>query len=68
MKTFHSAFIFDLNGTMINDMEFHISAWTHILNEELKAGMTHDQVKSQMYGKNSELFVRVFGQGKMTNQ
>jgi len=68
MKTFPRAFIFDLNGTMINDMEFHISAWTHILNEELKAGMTHDEVKSQMYGKNSELFIRVFGEGKMTNE
>src|SRR5579864_8295287 len=60
------AYIFDLNGTMINDMEFHIRAWTYILNKELKAGMTYDQVKSQMYGKNSELFSRVFGEGKMT--
>ena len=67
MKISPRAFIFDLNGTMINDMEFHIRAWTYILNEELKAGMTHDQVKSQMYGKNSELFIRVFGEGKMTN-
>jgi beta-phosphoglucomutase len=68
MKISPRAFIFDLNGTMINDMEFHIRAWTHILNEELKAGMTYDQVKSQMYGKNSELFIRVFGEGKMTNE
>jgi beta-phosphoglucomutase-like phosphatase (HAD superfamily) len=60
------AFIFDLNGTMVNDMEFHIRAWTYILNEKLNAGMTHEQVKSQMYGKNSELFNRVFGEGKMT--
>ncbi len=67
MKISPHALIFDLNGTMINDMEFHIRAWTHILNEDLKAGMTHDQVKSQMYGKNSELFIRVFGEGKMTN-
>jgi HAD superfamily hydrolase (TIGR01509 family) len=67
MKISPRAFIFDLNGTMINDMEFHIRAWTYILNEELKAGMTYDQVKSQMYGKNSELFIRVFGEGKMTN-
>jgi len=67
MKISPRALIFDLNGTMINDMEFHIRAWTYILNEELKAGMTHEQVKSQMYGKNSELFVRVFGKGKMTN-
>ena len=67
MKISPRALIFDLNGTMINDMEFHIRAWTYILNEELKAGLTHDQVKSQMYGKNSELFIRVFGEGKMTN-
>jgi HAD superfamily hydrolase (TIGR01509 family) len=66
MKISPRALIFDLNGTMINDMEFHIRAWTHILNEDLKAGLTHEQVKSQMYGKNSELFIRVFGEGKMT--
>jgi len=68
MKISPKAFIFDLNGTMINDMEFHIRAWTHILNEDLKAGMTHDQIKSHMYGKNSELFIRVFGEGKMTSE
>jgi beta-phosphoglucomutase len=67
MKISPRALIFDLNGTMINDMEFHIQAWTYILNDELKAGLTHDQVKNQMYGKNSELFIRVFGEGKMTN-
>jgi beta-phosphoglucomutase len=58
--------IFDLNGTMINDMEFHIRAWTDILNTELNAGLSPEQVKSQMYGKNSELLVRVFGEGKFT--
>jgi beta-phosphoglucomutase-like phosphatase (HAD superfamily) len=68
MKITPQAFIFDLNGTMINDMEFHIGAWTHILNEELKAGMSHEQIKSHMYGKNSELFIRVFGEGKMTGE
>ena len=67
MKISPRALIFDLNGTMINDMEFHIQAWTYILNEELNAGLTQDQVKNQMYGKNSELFIRVFGEGKMTN-
>jgi len=67
MKISPRALIFDLNGTMINDMEYHIRAWIYILNEELNAGMTYEQVKSQMYGKNSELFVRVFGEGKMTN-
>lgn len=57
------AFIFDLNGTMINDMEYHIKAWYHILNEDLKAGLSWEEVKSNMYGKNEELLDRVFGQG-----
>jgi beta-phosphoglucomutase len=62
------ALIFDLNGTMINDMEFHIRAWTEILNEELKAGLSPEQVKSQMYGKNSELFSRVFGKDSFSEE
>jgi beta-phosphoglucomutase len=66
MKT--SAFIFDLNGTMVNDMEYHIKAWHHILNDELKAGLSWEEVKSNMYGKNEELLDRVFGQGHFTNE
>lgn len=56
-----AAFIFDLNGTMINDMQYHADAWSGILNDDLKAGLTRDEVKLQMYGKNDELLVRVFG-------
>ena len=41
-------------------------AWSEILNNDLKAGLSPDQVKSQMYGKNSELLDRVFGKGKFT--
>ncbi len=55
------AFLFDMNGTMINDMHHHEKAWFDILNEDLDANMTMDQVKSHMYGKNEELFERVFG-------
>lgn len=55
------AFLFDMNGTMINDMHHHEKAWFDILNEDLKANMTMAQVKSHMYGKNEELFERVFG-------
>jgi beta-phosphoglucomutase len=57
------AFIFDLNGTMINDMDYHIKAWFRILNEDLKAGLSWEEVKSHMYGKNEELLIRVFGKG-----
>ncbi len=66
MKTIPQALIFDLNGTLINDMEFHIRAWTEILNEDLKAGLNAGEIKNQMYGKNSELLVRVFGRERFT--
>ena len=61
-KTF-KAFIFDLNGTMIDDMAFHVKAWYHLLNDELGAGLSEEQVKVQMYGKNSEVMDRIFGKG-----
>ena len=54
-------FIFDLNGTMIDDMEYHARAWYDILNHDLKAGLTKNEVNMQMYGKNDELLERIFG-------
>jgi beta-phosphoglucomutase len=60
------AFIFDLNGTMINDMEFHTKAWMNLLNEELGGTFTWDEVKQQMYGKNPEVLVRMFGPERFT--
>lgn len=63
-----SAFIFDLNGTMIDDMEFHIDAWSKLLNEVLGANMNREEVRSQMYGKNSELLFRVFGENRFTEK
>ena len=53
------AFLFDLNGTMINDMPYHIDAWYKILND-LGAALSYDRVKSECYGKNSELLERIF--------
>ena len=60
------AFIFDLNGTMIHDMEFHTRAWQQLLNEELGAHFTYAEVKPQMYGKNAEVLVRMFGPDRFT--
>lgn len=62
------AFIFDLNGTMIDDMQYHSAAWFSILNDDLKAGLTREEVDKQMYGKNEELLDRVFGKGRFTPQ
>lgn len=60
------AFLFDLNGTMIDDMDFHTDAWHEILNQDLGASLSREAVKKEMYGKNHELLVRVFGDEKFT--
>ncbi len=62
------AFIFDLNGTMINDMEYHTRGWLHLLNDDLGGHFTWDEVKPQMYGKNADVLVRMFGAGKFTDE
>ncbi|MFM6976291.1 MAG: HAD family hydrolase [Sphingobacteriaceae bacterium] len=53
------AFLFDLNGTMIDDMEYHIRAWHRILND-LGAHLSYEETKQQCYGKNNELLERTF--------
>lgn len=60
------AFIFDLNGTMINDMPYHTKAWFNLLNGELGGNFTWEEVKPQMYGKNPEVLVRMFGPERFT--
>lgn len=61
MKFTPKAFLFDLNGTMIDDMHYHTTAWHNVLTRELGAQITVEEVKVQMYGKNSELLARIFG-------
>jgi beta-phosphoglucomutase len=62
------AFVFDMNGTMIDDMQFHADVWHDLLTNDLKADLTPEQTKSHMYGKNEELFERVFEKGRFTDE
>ncbi|WP_183574084.1 HAD family hydrolase [Mucilaginibacter sp. X5P1] len=64
--TIPKALIFDLNGTMINDMEFHTRAWQQLFNNDLGANLSWADVKKEMYGKNQEVLVRVFGPDRFT--
>lgn len=64
----YEAYLFDLNGTIIDDMQFHAIAWREILNDDLGQNLTHEDVVRQMYGKNSELLERVFGKGYFTDE
>lgn len=67
MAQYH-AFIFDMNGTMINDMHYHELAWYNVLVNQLKAPLTPVQVKHQLYGTALEMFERVFGPGKFSEE
>ena len=55
------ALIFDMNGTMIDDMDYHTKAWQYLFNHDLGGDFGWDEVKPQMYGKNAEVLRRVFG-------
>lgn len=60
----YKAFLFDLNGTMVNDMQYHIRAWHRILNN-LGAGISIERMKEECFGKNEEVIERVLP-GKFT--
>jgi HAD superfamily hydrolase (TIGR01509 family) len=59
LTTKYKAFLFDLNGTMVDDMAYHIRAWHRILNS-LGANLSPERVKEECYGKNHELLERIF--------
>lgn len=59
MLTKYKGFIFDLNGTMVNDMPYHIKAW-HETIIALGGDLTLEEMKHQCYGKNDELLERIF--------
>ncbi len=52
------AFLFDLNGTMIDDMQYHIHAWHRIFNS-LGANISLERMKAECYGKNHEVIERI---------
>lgn len=56
------AFVFDLNGTMVDDMDYHTRGWLHVVNDKLGANCSYEQMKKEMYGKNSEVLKRLFGE------
>ncbi len=62
------AFIFDMNGTMIDDMHYHERAWHKVLVQQLNAPLTLEEVRHQLYGTSAEMFERIFGRGKFSKE
>lgn len=55
----YNAFLFDLNGTMIDDMSYHIRAWHRIAND-LGADISLERTRHECYGRNHDFLERVF--------
>ena len=64
MKKNPEAFLFDLNGTMIDDMEYHLEVWFEVITNDLGANLTREELRRQMYGKNEEVLIRIFGESR----
>jgi beta-phosphoglucomutase len=62
------AFLFDLNGTMFDDIGYHLEVWSGIVKGDYGAGISREEVKKNMYGKNEDLLFRVFGKDKFTRE
>lgn len=53
------ALIFDMDGTIIDNMMVHHRAWQQLLGE-LGYSWTLEEVKARVWGKNEEIFERLF--------
>jgi beta-phosphoglucomutase len=68
MTTNHKAFLFDLNGTMIDDMSCHLEVWYQVIVNELGSDLSKEQVKHHLYGKSQEVLMRIFGKERFSDQ
>lgn len=54
-------FIFDMDGTMVDNMMVHHRAWQRKLTE-LELELTLEEVRQQIHGINEEILERLFGE------
>jgi beta-phosphoglucomutase len=59
------AIIFDMDGTMINNMHYHLLAWERMV-EELGHGIRGEELFAQLYGSNKGVVERIFGQDRFS--
>ncbi|MGB0866882.1 MAG: HAD family hydrolase, partial [Granulosicoccaceae bacterium] len=56
----YSALLFDMDGTLIDNMMVHHEAWRVALSER-GIHMSIEEVKDQVHGVNHEIMARLFG-------
>lgn len=52
--------IFDLDGTLIVNMQYHLLAWERLV-KEMGGVLSGEELFGELYGKNEEVIVRLFG-------
>lgn len=61
------AFIFDMDGTMVDNMHFHLPAWEQLV-KELGGHLQGEALLKELYGKNELVIERIFGAGKFSKE
>ncbi|MBE7173518.1 MAG: HAD family phosphatase [Williamsia sp.] len=61
------AFLFDMDGTLADNMQYHLQAWEKVVSgagSDLKG----EALMNQLYGKNSEVIERIFGKERFSKE
>jgi beta-phosphoglucomutase len=61
------AFIFAVDGTMFDNMIFHLQAWEKMVGE-LGSSLKGPELFRELYGKNTEVLDRIFGPERFTHE
>jgi len=59
------AFLFDMDGTMMDNMQYHLQAWEKTVTDE-GSRLKGDDLFKQLYGKNTEILGRVLSKKKLS--
>jgi beta-phosphoglucomutase len=63
----YKAILFDMDGTIINNMAYHLKAWERMV-EELGGTLRGPALLAELYGSNRGVVDRIFGQGQFSDE
>jgi HAD superfamily hydrolase (TIGR01509 family) len=58
-------FIFDMDGTLTDNMNFHLPVWERVV-AEMGGTLSGEMLLKELYGKNEDIITRIFGADKFT--
>ena len=58
-----TGFLFDMDGTLLNNMQYHLQAWEKAVGEA-GSDLKGEELFKELYGKNKEVLERIFEKDK----